>query len=326
MELFSEIYSCYYQVVDLILKKAEQTAITEKEMSRICSEQGFAESGLYILPKLVSGEWKLLSTKDGLHYLATTQEHGTLPLTSLQCSWLKTLLQDERFRLFFSDNQLITLENSLQNAESLWSLDDFYYYDQFDDGDPYTLPEYRTHFQTLLTAIRKRQYVNISYQSQKGHRISHHYLPLKLEYSAKNDQFRLLAIPKNERHSIYVRVINLRGIRKLELLPHFDTEDLDFTALIQKTYYKEPVRLLITNKRNALERTMLHFANYEKQTKKIDENTWECLIYYNNSMETELLIEVLSFGSAVQVMGPENFLAQVKERIRRQMALINPDT
>lgn len=66
---------------------------------------------------------------------------------------------------------------------------------------------------------------------------------------------------------------------------------------------------------------MLHFANYEKNTTKIDNNTYECLIYYNKSMETELLIEVLSFGPMLIVKGNEWFLKKLKERLTRQMAL-----
>lgn len=322
MELFSEIYNCYYQVVDRILTRAEQRPVTGQDMNEICSLLGFAESGLYILPKLIGGEWKLLNSDDGIHYRALTNEHAALSLTLLQRSWIKTLLLDDRFRLFFSDEELPILEKYVQNAELLWEPDTFFCYDQFAEGDPYDSLEYRRHFRTLLTAISKKQYVTISYQSEKGNRITHHYLPLKLEYSSKNDRFRLLAVPENERHSIYIRIINLRGITKTALLSRFDEEDLDFAGLIQKTYYKEPVRLLIKNKRNALERAMLHFANYEKRTKKIDENTWECLIYYNRSMETELLIEILSFGPAIQVMGPESFLNQVKDRLQRQLKLI----
>lgn len=81
--------------------------------------------------------------------------------------------------------------------------------------------------------------------------------------------------------------------------------------------------MLIRNRRNALERAMLHFSNYEKKTRKIDEDTWECLIYYNRSMETELLIEILSFGPAVKVTGPDAFLQQVKERLGRQIRLFS---
>lgn len=329
MELFSEIYNCYYQVVDSILAHAEKSPITEKEMQKITSELGFAESGLYILPRLISGEWKLLSSADGLHYQALTKSHGQLPLTTLQRSWIKSLLLDARFCLFFEEPMLQMLENHVQDAEILWRPEDFHYYDQFSGGDPYDSPKYQNHFRTLLHAIPRRQYVKITYESEKGHRITHRYLPLKLEYSAKNDQFRLLAMPEltpskvSERHVGCVRILNLRGIRKTSLSTRFEKEELDFTALIQKSYYKEPLRLCITNQRNALERAMLHFASYEKQTKKTDENTWECLIYYNNSMETELLIEVLSFGPAIKVLGPESFLNQVKERLRRQMELIS---
>jgi len=324
MELFSEIYNCYYQIVDSILTRAEQAPITKKEMQEIVSRMGFAESGLYILPRLISGEWQLLSSEDGLHYKALTKEHGQIPLTALQCSWIKTLLSDPRFRLFFEESSLHILENYVQDADILWRPEDFHYYDRFSEGDCYESPDYQRHFRTLLHAVREHQYVTITYQSEKGRRITHHYLPLKLEYSSKNDQFRLYVMPENERHSIYVRVINLRGVRETKLLPRYDEEGVDFAALIQKSYYREPVRLLITNQRNALERAMLHFANYEKRTKKIDENTWECLIYYNNSMETELLIEVLSFGPAIKVLGPESFLTQVKERLRRQMELLTP--
>lgn len=322
MELFSEIYNCYYQIVSRILKEAEKHPVTEDEIRRICTDTGFAESGLYILPRLVSGEWRLLSP-EGHVYRSLTAGHGDLPFTLLQRSWIKTLFQDARFRLFFTDEELTALEDYVRDARTLWNPEDFHLYDQYEDGDDYTSDAYRQHFQTLLAAIPKRQYVHISYESAKGHRLTHRYLPLKLEYSAKNDRFRLLAVPENERHSIFVHTINLSGIREARLLPRYDREDYHFADIIRKSYYHEPVRLLITNRRNALERAMLHFANYEKRTKKIDEDTWECLIYYNSSMETELLIEVLSFGPAVQVTGPESFLAQIKQRLSRQMTLFS---
>lgn len=322
MELFSEIYNCYYQIVRQIIKEAEKNPITEKRINRICSDMGFAESCFHILPKLINGEWQFLSS-DGTSWRSRTTSLSTMPFTLLQRSWLKSLMHDERFRLFFTEEELPVLNQYLKDAELLWNPEDFRCYDRYEGGDDYADPAYRQHFQTLLTAIPRRQYVHITYQSMKGNRITHHYLPLKLEYSAKNDRFRLLAVPENGRHSIYVRIINLCGITETRLLPQYDRDDFNFEKVVRKSYYRDPVRLLIKNRRNALERTMLHFANYEKRTRKIDEDTWECLIYYNSSMETELLIEVLSFGPAVQVTGPEHFLAQVRKRLKRQMALLS---
>ena len=96
---------------------------------------------------------------------------------------------------------------------------------------------------------------------------------------------------------------------------------IDLNSLIQNSYYKEPLTLHIINRRNALERAMLHFANYEKNTTKIDENTYECLIYYNQSMETELLIEVMSFGPMLTVVENDKFLYSLKKRLKRQIYL-----
>ena len=86
MELFSELYNCYYQIVDNILREAERFPVSEKTMLEECTRLGFAESSLYILPKLISGEWQLLSSDDRLHYRAVTNDHMTLPLTRLQRS------------------------------------------------------------------------------------------------------------------------------------------------------------------------------------------------------------------------------------------------
>ena len=66
---------------------------------------------------------------------------------------------------------------------------------------------------------------------------------------------------------------------------------------------------------------MLQFANYEKNTRKIDDNTYECLIYYNKSTETELLIEILSFGPMIKVVGNEMFLSLIKKRLKRQKTI-----
>ena len=67
---------------------------------------------------------------------------------------------------------------------------------------------------------------------------------------------------------------------------------------------------------------MLHFANYEKHTTKLDDEHYECLIYYNQGMETELLIEILSFGPTIKVLGPDNFVLKIKERIDKQISYI----
>ena len=64
MELFSEIYSCYYRVLRHLL--CNQNPLTIKEIyNRICQE-GFEESLLSIIPKIEDGSWDLFKKEGDL--------------------------------------------------------------------------------------------------------------------------------------------------------------------------------------------------------------------------------------------------------------------
>ncbi len=342
MELFSEIYSCYYQVLRHLL--VCQSPLTMKEIrGRIC-EEGFEESLLSIIPKLESGSWNLFE-KEGEVYLSKINAGFLTPLSRLQKAYLKALLSDPRMGLFLSGEQLESLGNLLDSVEPLWKQGQICYYDRFADGDPYGDEGYRSNFRTLLMAQKRNQYVDLDYTAPSGARVHHYYVPARLEYSVKNDKFRLLALkqvknsrirlenPKQVKNGkmrlenskqandgrMRLETLNIARIQSVRPVDKFLTSQIDLNALIEDSYYKEPLRLHIINRRNALERAMLHFANYKKNTRKIDENTYECLIYYNQSMETELLIEVLSFGPMIRVIGNDRFLASLKRRLQKQI-------
>lgn len=318
MELFSEIYNCYYQVLRHLL--CTKVPATREEMRSRISREGFLESMLAIIPKLESGSWNLLK-KDGALYLSRLTSDFTVPLSNLEKSYLKALLADARISLFLSPDQAAALGHMLADTPPLWKQEHFYYYDRFADGDPYEDENYRLIFRTLLAAQKNRQYVDIDYTSPQGNRVHHYYLPARLEYSVKNDRFRLLALEGRHPHDGRLAVLNISRIKSVTVTERTLPAAVNLNQVIRASYYEEPLRILITNKRNALERAMLHFANYEKNTKKVDENTYECLIYYNKNMETELLIEVLSFGPMLTVIGSDSFLASLKARLLRQQTL-----
>ena len=320
MELFTEIYNCYYQIVSEICAAAQENPISEKDMLALAARFGFEESGYMIVPKLINN-WNLLEeTEEG--YLSKIDNPTHIPLTTLQKSWLKAILADKHIKLFLDEAQLKILDAYLVDIEPLFLPEYFHYYDQFSDGDDYTSTTYMSHFRTLLGAIREKRYVTIRFNSRKGDMVCHTYLPCRLEYSAKNDKFRLLAVLEKKNGRDKIETVNLSRIEALTVTDRVCLESIDLQKALQASYYKEPVKLLITTKRNTLERTMLHFANYEKQTRKIDDDTYECEIFYNSMMETELLIEILSFGSTVKVLGPDDFLAKIKRRITRQQRLL----
>lgn len=327
MEIFSEIYSCYYRVLRHLL--CSQNSISIQQIYDQIYDEGFEESLLSIIPKLESGTWNLFN-KSGDLYISKINSAFITPLSNLQKSYLKALLSDARIRLFLGQEQLETINNMLSSISPLWKQEQFYYFDKFTDGDPFENEHYQHCFRTLLNAQKNNIYVDIEYKSPKGSRIHHYYYPARLEYSVKNDKFRIIAMEQIKHNKTKLEILNIDRIQTIKLTDKIYTLTNDLNSAIKNSYYQEPITLQIINKRNALERAMLHFANYEKNTTKINENTYECRIYYNKNMETELLIEVMSFGPMLTVLGNNNFLKSLKQRLENQLSIstiqnINPN-
>ena len=317
MNLFSDIYSCYYQVMKKIL--CQNTSLSKKDLLHLIETDGFGESTLFLMPKILSGEWDFFE-KEGDIMISKLSKNLSVPLSKLQKCYIRALLADEKMRLFFDEEQLARLETLFADYEPLWTTEDFFYYDRFADKDDFSNPDYISHFRSLLAAIKKRQWITILYEGRNGMH-SHEMLPCRLEYSLKNDRFRLLATATPEDDVPQIHTFNLNRICEITLQEKHIAKMPDINYAIQKSYYKEPMRFLIKDERNALERAMLQFANYEKNTTRLDKDTYECCIYYNKNTETELLIEVLSFGPMIQVIGNKSFLAQLKRRLKKQKNL-----
>ncbi len=321
MELFSEIYGCYYTVLARILERAHGSGATRADIEIIIQESGFADTAFHLLPKLVTGEWPLLAEENGRFFSVLSSSHTERPLSMLEQAWLKALLANPRMRLFLDDTQIELISSALIK-EPLFQPDDFHAYDASTDGDPYGNAAYRERFRIILNATRNRIPLYIEYEGGKGCLTRGVYAPWRLNYSAKDDKFRLLAAAcfktRNRR-----AILNLSRIRRLEAAPNPPSLN---AAQIERYYSESPrqpfLLLRIYPERNALERAMLQFAAYRKET-EYDEssNTYLCRIYHDPTEETELLIRVLSFGPTVKALGPPGFVAQLKERIQRQFDL-----
>ena len=319
MELFSEVYGCYYEVVAQILRSAP---LTRRQAEALAAERGYGESTLQLIPKLLDqNAWPLLEEWDGLYH-SRLDRPPALPVTALERAWLKALLDDGRVRLFLTDGQLDHLAAALADVEPLYRREDFCYFDRYRDGDDWEDPGYRRRFQDLLAAIRDRRCLRLAYAPPKGRlRLADH-LPLRLEYSPKDDKFRLYAA--KVWHGAFQGYHTMNLSRILSVRPSRERLDreLDVDGWRRGRRCAEPLLIRVTNERNGIERFMLEFSSYEKHS-EYDPETGTCTVrlWYQRSDETEVLIRLLGFGPVVRVLGPEPFVAQVRERVLRQAGL-----
>ena len=139
MELFSEIYNCYYQIIKSIV--VNTPAISADDLKIKINKLGYEESILYLIPKLTSNEWNLFTMDDDI-FISNISEDYYVPLTNLQKSYIKSLLLDEKIRLFLDDSQLEELNETFADCKPLFKPEDFYYYDRFEDKDDFSSPEF----------------------------------------------------------------------------------------------------------------------------------------------------------------------------------------
>lgn len=296
--VFSEIYGTYFNAVAAILREAGESPVSEKRIREIVQEKAFGESMMTIPEALMDGRWPLLDT-NGRSIL---KHEPQMPLTTLQKRWLKGLLADPRIALFEPSAE------GLEDVEPLFTPDMFVYFDQYADGDCYENPVYREHFRMILTAIREKRKLVLTMNTRQGKERTTVCAPYRLEYSLKDDKFRLIGANQ------YCRVtVNLARILQCRFAESFTPEEY---PLHQSQ--RQELELLLTDERNALERCMLHFSDFEKETEKLDDKHYRFLLRYEEEDETEVLIRVLSFGPRLQVTAPDSFIEKIKERLERQ--------
>lgn len=315
--IFHEIYGTYFTIVREILN--QQRPLTTSELDQIVQKQGFAESRLQILPSLQNKKspWYLLNDNDTDRWQPITKNRPPLIQTNLERRWLKTLLTDPRLPLFLEDHDITALEQQLDTIQPLFDLSALTYYDQFNHIDSLVeQQQQQVHFKQLIHAIQVQQAVKIDYQRRADVTCKRGlFLPMKLEYSAKNNLFRLKAwrILRRSRFEVTLNLNRMRMIQPIE-------KEKNYLSLpITSRNQQATVTCILIDKRQALTRSMLHFADYHKTTRRFDDCRYELTIHYDTGDETELLIRILSFGPFLQVTHPDSFVAKIKVRIDAQV-------
>ena len=294
--IFSEIYGSYYKAMTEILKIAVSGggSAALKDIRPVIDKYAFAESLLAIQPAIAEERWQVVRS-DGKTAISNDPSR---PLTLLERRWLKAISLDSRIKLFDIDLSW------LGDVEPLFTPDDYYIFDKYNDGDPFEDPEYIKNFRLILGAIKDHSPLRIGIENRKGSITHLSVIPEYLEYSEKDDKFRLMT--SGTRHTVTVNLGRIIYCRRFN--GGFPNQGG------RRRNANRSVTLILTDKRNALERVLLHFSHFEKQAEKIDDEHYKLILKYDKDDETELVIRILSFGP----IEPYSFVELIKKRLEMQ--------
>lgn len=297
--IFNEIYGAYYNTVSAVLAEAVAAPVDEGRLRTIVEKHAFGESIVSIPSALKDQRWQLLKT-DGTTPIKAAP---STPVSILQKRWLKAVAADPRIKLFGD------IDFGLDDIEPLFLPSDIIVFDKYLDGDDYTDENYIAKFRLILDAIGNKYPLRIESLSRKGKPVSLIVFPEYLEYSEKDDKFRLIGAGTH-----FGCTINLGRIIGCE--PY----EKPFNNCVAKRNPVRPrsVTFELTDERNALERVLLHFAHFEKTAERFDGDRYKITIHYDKEDEREIVIRILSFGPMVKVIAPQHFVELIIQRLINQ--------
>ena len=261
------------------------------------------------------------------------------PLTKIEASWIKTILLDEKMKLFLNDNEINYAIALFSDIPTLYSSQDIKFYDQHyvkEDGISDLFVEV---FRKIVYAINKRNVtLDIKYRTEsekfnnkKGHQ--YEIYPLKIEYSRLNDSFWLQSIiiksppiaPIVQRESSLttLRISNIESIR-ICTDNRFPNSSYNYDDILKKEQCNSPIVLKLNDYGNAFERFMMEFSPYRKET-VYDSNSNTCMvkIWYGKMDKNDLFLKIRSFGCAVKILSPKSLRLDMIKRIECQMQLLS---
>jgi hypothetical protein len=302
--IFNEVYSAYYKAVKEMIKYAAKNELNKELIYKIINEVAFEESSLSIVPSIEKEEWQVITSE----LKTPIKNDPSLCLTGIERAWIKTVLKDPRAVLFNSEKET---KEKISDEEILFSEEDTVFFDRYTDGDDYASEEYIANFKTVLRALKEKKKLRISFISGKGQVKKGLYTPIKIEYSDKEDKFRLICKANGTLYTV-----NIARIVNCGLSNESFSDKVKVLELSLKTVVFD-----IINERKTLERAMMKFSHYKKEVEKIGDNTYRVVLEYDKYEETDMLIQLMSFGSYINVISPIKIKKEISKRLKRQIEI-----
>ncbi|KUO70801.1 MAG: hypothetical protein APF81_12770 [Desulfosporosinus sp. BRH_c37] len=325
MKLYEKSNNRYYFLLHELLAKAQEpNGLLEKDIKSMVSERGFFADNIKFEKALLNkhsdsaNNLEVLELRGSKYYSKLSHAPTKITLTSLEKQWLKTLLEDPRTKLFLSCETLEQLKELLRDVSPLYNPQNQVAQNMRNNGDPYEDPNYVRKFKIILRAIQEKQLINVENKILNGNTLTGVMMPHRLEYSIKDDVFRVCGAVEDARTQEYiVKAMRISRLSNVSIAgPAYEQS---FSELMKARAMATAV-VEIRNVRNGYERFLNLFSNYPREA-KYDEKTKTLIISidYHTFDHSAVAISILAMGTIVKVLEPASLREEVIKRLRDQI-------
>ena len=361
-KIFNEVFSIYYYIMadvfvrlcsdssvesfseceidEIIVKsinkyshrKGEKTKkILTSEIKELLKSCGFLEKTTKIVETRCSnGIFKAKEERIVSFLPRYTCESGielyrdVVPISTSELRWLKTIIQDNKIRLFMSDAEIELVNNLLmQYAPDLspFPMEKVKYFDRFHFPKE-NIGKKSKVFATILKSIYDRKTLHIKYHTMKNSIKIGEFRPIVIEFSRRNNRFQGY-FQECDSNKIYIM-----NVSRVETADETETS-FDYASVEKalRSYREEnttSVKIEFYDVHNIVDRILTEFSPWKKSCSFDREtNLYTLEIFYQKQDEVDLVVRLMGYGGNISFPDKKHpVYIEILNRMNHQMDLI----
>lgn len=348
--LFNELFSKYSIVLaNAIMQYSTQPKVKLQDIMEKEIKNNFTYYTAEELSKAVEAlieyakEKELINQAGKPRFIVQKEDYlyQLLPITKIECRWLLTVLNSPLAKLFIRDEQIVQLKEGLRSVPfyiSEFPMEQINYFDRYNKEiceqqsqnekavakSRYSKME-NYFLEKIYQAMMSETKVGITYKNWKGEEKFTICAPACLEYSRRDDIFRIWHVDSEEEK---IQKINVNRIRKIENQTiqkySLQNEQQKILKIQDKTMKKIEIEFY-EGTRNLPDRILTEFSVWRKKcTYDMKTRKYRMTLYYPELDEKEILIRLLSYGAYIKMIESEDgyIYNEIKQRIEKQKQLL----
>ncbi len=316
MELFHEYKNRYFNLVFKLLNLSKE-GLDKEQILKIIEKEAYEEKligkDFVTFEGLMLNEYKsednlnLLKEVEG-KYFPILNSVKSVPLavrfSNIEKQWLKAMLKEKMARELLGEELVLKLGKELENVEEIKG-DIIEKTNRLLREEEQDFKSLREFFFTAIEGILNNYPIRYTSVDKYGKEYKDNLaLPIRIEYSLRDETLRLSAYSIDEHRPIMLLLKNIKAMALEPKAKITKNRDEILKLIKEEKYCKEPIVLELVDERGAMERCFMGLSSYERSTRSLGDNRYEVKVYYYTFNEDEVIRRILSLGPYVVVKSP----------------------